>query len=421
MGDIPRLTVGQTAIRLNVKPATVYAYISRGLLRSQRSSNGSTLDSLEVEEFAQRRRRHPVSSVTQMDGTRYSAHGVPLMVLDTDISHVLDGELYFRGVPVTELATQHAFESVAHWLWSGELRAPEKFTVDISDVRMAGNVVAALPRFASTLDKVSTAVLALGATDPLRYATRENVTGLGARILAGIVGALNYARQDDAQVNNLHPDSGSIASGLRRAFGSTHESHSAGIRALDAALILLVDHDLAISTLAARAAASARATVYGVLSSAMGAMDSELHGNASHEAAELINLAIECPSPDQALAKFMAASSGRVPGFGHALYPEGDPRAQILLDVLQREVPDSPVLATVDSLSDFMSNRMQLQPNIDLALAALLLIEGMPHDAGTAIFAISRSVGWIAHMMNECEYAPMRLRPHGRYVGPAPS
>lgn len=132
-------------------------------------------------------------------------------------------------------------------------------------------------------------------------------------------------------------------------------------------------------------------------------------------------MALKYDSPEKALADSIVANGRMVPGFGHALYPEGDPRARILLDILHQEVPDSPVLRAVGSLARVMENRTRLGPNIDLALAALLHVKGMAPDAGPAIFAIARSAGWIAHMADEYGRAPMRMRPHGRYSGPAPS
>lgn len=417
MSDIPRLTVGQTSIRLNVKPETVYSYISRGLLSSQRSSGGSTLDALEVEAFAQQRGRAPVSSTSREDGSRYSSHGAPLMILDTNISQVIDGQLYFRGVAVEKLVSRYHFESVAAWLWGEPLNSSHRFKANAEDTRNAANFVAALPRFASPLDKVSAALLALGAADPLRHASQNNVAELGAGLISGIVSSLNQARHKTCRSTD-HP---SVADGIRAAFGPTQDAKSKSVRAINAALVLLVDHDLAISTLAARAAASARATIYGGISSAIGALDSKLHGNASQDAAELIRMALKYDSPEKALAESIAANGRMVPGFGHALYPEGDPRARILLDILHQEVPDSPVLRAVGSLARVMENRTRLGPNIDLALAALLHVKGMAPDAGPAIFAIARSAGWIAHMADEYGRAPMRMRPHGRYSGPAPS
>lgn len=416
MPDIPRLTVSQTATRLNVKPETVYSYVSRGLLSSHRTGTGSTLDALEVEAFAQHRRRPSVSSTLREDGSRYSANGAPLMVLDTNISHVVDGQLYFRGISTGDLVSHYHFESVASWLWGEPLNHSQKFETNIEDTRSAAKFVAALPEFASPLDRVTAALLALGSADPLRYAPQNNVAGLGAGLIAGVVSTLNEARH-----KNFRPkDYRGIAGGIRAAFGPLKEDDSRNICAIDAALVLLIDHDLAISTLAARAAASARATIYGGLTSAIGAMDSKLHGNASQDAAELISLVLQCGSPEKALAESIASKGRMVPGFGHGLYPDGDPRAKILLEVLHRESPDSHVLHAVEFLARVMENRTQLKPNIDLALAALLHVEGMAPDAGPAIFAIARSAGWIAHMMDEYACIPMRMRPHGRYSGPAP-
>ena len=109
--SLPRLSAAQAAARLGVRQQTLYAYVSRGLLSRERGAHGSTFDALEVEAFASSRRRSAAPA------TNPTASGSPLMVLDTDIALIEDGELYFRGVPAADLALMYTYESVARWLW----------------------------------------------------------------------------------------------------------------------------------------------------------------------------------------------------------------------------------------------------------------------------------------------------------------
>jgi citrate synthase len=170
--------------------------------------------------------------------------------------------------------------------------------------------------------------------------------------------------------------------------------------------------------MAVRAAASARATPYAVVSSGLGALDSALHGNASGAAAELIRLVLDGTDARTAIAHTVARSARPAPGFGQPLYPGIDARAAILLPLVAAMPGGDPVADAVDALTREVVPRTGRHPNVDLALAALTTAAGMPADAGAAIFAVGRVVGWIAHALDEYGQQPLRLRPRGRYVGP---
>ncbi|GAA4188624.1 citrate synthase [Gryllotalpicola kribbensis] len=417
-GDpLPRLTAAQAAARLGVKQATLYAYVSRGLLSRERTAAGSTFDPLEVEGFARGRRRDtviPRSSGSARPGFSPAAAGTPLMVLDTDIATVEDDELLFRGRPATALIDDRV-EGVAAWLWGGAASLDPAPALDPAPdpamIAAARAVVAALPPDAALLDRVHAAVLGLAAADPLRYDARpENLVRSGALLLAGIPRALS----PDAQAA---PSGESLAAALWPALGGGRPT-PAGIRALNAALVLLIDHDLAVSTLAARVAASARGSAYAVVTAALGAFDSPLHGNASRAAAELLERVIAGTSPERALAAAVRDGGRGVPGFGQPLYAGADARAAALLPVIAELDGSRPVLAAVDALCSEVGRRAGLHANVDLALAALTLSAGLRPDAGVAVFALGRLVGWVAHALDEYEQRPLRLRPRGRYVGP---
>lgn len=470
---LPRLSAAEAAARLGVKPETLYAYVSRGLLTRERTAAGSTFDPLEVEGFA--RRRRPSRPAAPQDG-RMPA-GTPLMVLDTDVAVIEDGELYYRGRPAAVLATEADLEAVAAWLWSGVdpgTAAPVAGVVGDDDARAVRHLVAALPSSATLLDRIQAAVTGLAATDPLRHDTdAESLRRVGARLLTGVPRALAgaVARPVPAAVGRLgdvlaagpggdavvgggggrHAGTGGpsvttgagpaaatgrgprggtgggsdvgggtartgVAATLWRAL-STAAPTPEGVHALSAALVLTVDHDLAVSTLAARVAASARASGYAVVTAALGAFDSALHGNASRAAAGLLARVLAGERVEAALAAVVRDGRG-VPGFGHPLYTGMDARARALLPLVAALPEGGRVLAAVEAVAAEVARRAGLHPNLDLALAALVLAAGMSHEAGTAVFAVGRTVGWIAHALAEHEERPLRLRPRGRYTGP---
>ncbi|MFB7891547.1 citrate/2-methylcitrate synthase [Microbacterium sp. NPDC056044] len=398
MSDLPRLTAAEAAARLGVKPESLYAYVSRGLLSRERDAAGSSFDPLEVEAFARRRRRSSVAAPGS------PAPGTPLMVLDTRLAHIDDDELHYRERSAARLARESSFEEVVAWLWDvPSLRSPTA-----SDLAIARGTIAALGEAATPLDRLQVAVTALAATDPLRDdPDPAQLVRAGARLVTGLPAALAGTGEP-----------GGVAQTLWRALAPRDRPGGPGL--LDAALVLVIDHDLAVSTLAARVAASARASGYAVVSAALGAFDAPLHGTASRAAAQLLSAVGEGEEPATAIARAVRDGGRGIPGFGQPLYAGGDMRATVLLDLLRDTPASEHVLAAVDAVAAEVEHRAGLRPNLDLALAALTLWADMTADAGSVIFAIGRIAGWISHAVDEYDERPMRLRPRGRYVGPAP-
>ena len=187
--------------------------------------------------------------------------------------------------------------------------------------------------------------------------------------------------------------------------------------ALRAALVLLADHELAASTLAARVAASVRADPYAVVATGLGAVGGALHGGASLGAETMLAAAQDAVAAPRVVGELLRRGE-RVPGFGHFVYRGGDPRAGLLLALVRSAVPASPRLAVVDAVLAEMHRRALPEPNIDFALAVLATCAGMIRGAGEVIFAVARTAGWLAHALEEYT-ASTPLRPRAVYTGPA--
>jgi citrate synthase len=187
------------------------------------------------------------------------------------------------------------------------------------------------------------------------------------------------------------------------------------LAALDGALVVLADHDLAASTFAARVAASTRADPYSVVFAGLGALGGPAHGAASAPVHDLLDAAAS--GRGRAALGDRLATGERIPGFGHFLYPDGDPRATVVLDLVRGAAPSERILAASDEVLALVRERAGIEPNIDFAVAVLSVCTGMPRDAGEAIFAIARTAGWIAHAMEEYGEPALRFRPVTRYVG----
>lgn len=398
-GEKPTLTVERVAERLGVKKETVYAYVSRGLLTSRRSADGrsSLFDAGQVERLAGKRR--PV------------APGGTGLTIETALTLIEDQRPYYRGFAVTELARKESFEAVAELLWTG-VRAAGAEVSCAEPVRAAvTGAVAALPASAEPMDRLRIAVAAASAADPFRHDLRaERVPATGRTLLAAMVEGL---RPPGAAEDG----SGTVASRLAAGLGA--DPYAPGVvRAVNAALVLLADHDLAASTLAARVAASTGADPYAVVLAALGAIDGPRHGAASRLPYALFADVADGMSAARALASRLRDGT-QPPGFGHFLYPDGDPRAETLLAILDAHGGDSARLAVVAEVRAVAATRAWL-PNIDFALAALAFVMGLAAEAGEAIFAVGRTAGWLAHAVEEYAVPFGRFRPRGRYVGVSP-
>jgi citrate synthase len=374
------LTTAEVARRLQVKPETIYAYVSRGLLTSVRARGrrGSLFATADVERLASRSVEH--SGVVER--------------IESELTLLQDDELYYRGHSVRELATEWTVEAVAHLLWTGELSEQERFPVQRDLVQLARDAMEVVPSTARLTDKLRVAVAVLGAADPLRFdLAPSSVTAAAGKLLGTLVTALPgpTASARDTVGARLWPKL------------SPQQPRP---EVLDAALILLADHGLAVSTVAARVAASARANLYAVVSAGLGALDGQYHGAAPTLAYEFLQRAQR--DPLGALSDQLR-SGEPVPGFGHKIYQERDPRAEVLLGLLDGH----PIVETIGKLT----TRTAGFPNSDLAIAAMMHAYDFRPDAGDALFALARIVGWTAHALEEYAAPALRFRAQGVYTG----
>jgi citrate synthase len=420
-----RLTTAEAAARLGVKPATLYAYVSRGLLSRERADDGrtSTFDPAEIDRLARpgrsRRGRRPAAE----------------LVLPSAITAIAKGLPWYRGLPVPDLAATRGFEEVATWLWTGRFpdAAPAAWRAGGAASKAGRRAQAALPEVALPLERIRVIAAALAAGDELRLELHPAaVTAAGRALIAGLVDCL--PRQGPPP-----PEEGAIAARLWAGLSAIDPEPSL-VATLDAALVLLADHELAASTVAARVAASVRADPYAVASAGLAVVSGTLHGGASLGIEALLaeidrpdrtagvgggQRPVRAPGGGGQLRDRAVAVVGarlrrgeRLRGFGHRLYPDGDPRAGALLDRLRAAAAGSPRLAAVDALLEAAARRGLPEPNVDLALAALAHVAAMTRGAAEAIFAVARTAGWTAHAIEEYE-RNTPIRPRAVYTGPS--
>ncbi|WP_415959733.1 citrate synthase [Streptomyces sp. 021-4] len=404
--DAPRLTTREAAELLGVKPETVYAYVSRGQLSSVRAAGGrgSTFDAEEVRALARR------------SGRREPSPAGGDLVFRTGITLIEDDRYYLRGVDATELARRHSYEEVAEWLWTGELRPGARFEAPSETLAAARRTVGALPAHSGSTDRLRVAVTAAAATDPLRFdLSPEAVLSSARSLIPTLVGTLPVVGgAPEAEGGS----SGSLARQLWPRL-TARPADTPALAVLDAALVLLIDHDLAASTLAARVAASAHAHPYAVVSAGLGVLEGPLHGAASGLAHRMLQEAVDRGSAVPVVADHLRTGR-RVPGLGHRLYRGEDPRARTLFALLEDVPQAAGALAAAREVVATTARHAPLHANIDLALAVLSVACGMAAEAGETVFAVSRTAGWIAHALEEYGERPLRIRPSGQYTGPRP-
>jgi citrate synthase len=393
----------EAAQRLGIKPASLYSYVSRGVLSPRRGSDGraSLFDAAEIAGLARRGKPRRPAALAEL-------------VIESELTEISEDSLRFRGHDAISLATSRSFEDVAGLLWTGSfgdaaVRGPWQAT---SEAIAAGTAAqAALPPDTYPLERLQVIVPAVAATDRLRlHLDRPAVIAAASSLIAAMVDCLPATGQLSAGSDD------SIAG--RLAPKLCLRPPGAGlVAALRAALVLAADHELAASTLAARVAASVRADPYAVVGTGLGAMSGALHGGASLGAEVLLASAAE-PSDAPRVVGELLRRGERIPGLGHFVYQAGDPRAILLLDLIRKAAPDSGRLAVAEAVLAEASRRALPAPNIEFALAVLATVAGMSPGAGEAVFAIARTAGWLAHALEEYARATP-IRPRGVYTGHA--
>lgn len=396
------LTTAQVAARLGVRPQTIYAYVSRGTLHRTLTDNGreSRFDPTEVEQLAKRGRPRL--------GTRRV--GSVEVTLASSITAIGGGYIAYRGYGLAELCRTATFEQVAQLLWLGELPdTPLSFPETESVVALS--VARCLPKRTPAIERFFCATAAFACEQPLRSNLRlQAVAASAGSLLAVLVASLPLVGK---------APQGKRLSLARRLWPclSALPAQKEPIALLDSYLVCLADHELATSTLAARVAASTGADPYAAVLAGFAASSGKRHGSAAVEVHQLLLDAERSGTAETAVAQWMARDGGRLAGFGHPVYTQGDPRAELLLPRLA--ILRSPKKqALVRHVLEIAVQQTSQQPNIDWALGALAFILKMDLGATSAIFTLPRVAGWVAHILEEYGESPLRYRAQAIYEGP---
>jgi citrate synthase len=400
LGSGRYLTAGEAAAQLGVSLPTLYSYVSRGMVRSEAAEGGRRSRRYRAEDVRALRERKERRRDPEAVAEGALRWGAP--VLESGITLVDGGRLFYRGRDVEGLAAGCSIEEVAALIWAGDTRlAAEIFP---------GGTGATSPRVRKTLRtlrglppvEVFQALLPVAsAEDPVGYDLRPaGVVGTGAKVLrlmAGVVGGAG---------------AGGTAEALWRGWCP---GEPGGAALLDAALVLCADHELPVSTFAARCVASSGATPYAVVQAGLAALGGTRHGGQVELAEAFLDEVAAAGDARKVISGRLRRGDG-VPGFGHQLYPDGDPRGAALLRLTAESLPESPAVGLSGAVVEEVRGLTGGLPTVDLALATLARALGLPAGGAVALFAVGRTVGWIGHAIEQ--YASNTLiRPRARYVG----
>ena len=405
------MTATEAADMLDVSVNTIYAYVSRKLIRSEASADGKRNRRYlreDVEKLLTRRlaRRNP-DQLTQ-DALHW---GAP--VLESSITLIDGGDFYYRGLPISEVVKTFTVEQVASLIWTGDVvnadklfdhdlhPTAQKYETMLLHVEVDGADLLPVQAFQIILP------IAM-ADDSVAYdMRREAVATKGARVLRLMTSVA--AGDIEEQV--------SVAEMLHRGWCPKDEK---SIEIFNSAMILCADHELNVSSFTARVVASAGATPYAVINAGLSALQGVKHGGNTESAEAFLD---EVGTPDKAeaviTARMRRGEATVVPAFGHRLYPNGDPRAKILCDMLFAHYPDTPEIALADAIIKSVSKMLGEYPTLDFALAIIGRLYQLPPGSTLAIFALGRMIGWIGHAIEQYEDDQL-IRPRARYTGTPP-
>jgi citrate synthase len=391
------MPAADAATALGVSRATLYAYVSRGYIRSQASS-GSTRERQYSGEDVERLRRR---TEARRNPGQAAAHALQwgMPILESSIALIDGARLYYRGHDAIDVSRERSVREVASLVWTG------RFDSTFAGSGHAGAARGWRASGGRTLAFVARArgALALAAAqDPMALDLRSDaVARCGWRILGLLADLVGEPRA-----------SGTVDERLARAW----RVRGAGADILRAALILCADHELNVSSFTARCVASAGSNPYAVVTAGLAALEGPRHGGAGARVEAM--LAALRRSPDLRAAVDARLRRGEsLEGFGHPLYRDGDPRAAELLDRLQRSHATSAELSFVTGVAEAAAAVTGDAPNLDFALAAMARVLRLPPGAPLTLFAIGRTIGWIGHAIEQ--YATGQLiRPRAKYVGP---
>lgn len=395
------LSAREAASRLGVSPATLYAYVSRGKVDSRPGTDGRSREyrTDDIERLIERRQ-------AGRGAAQGAAHSLTwgLPVLETRISLIRPHGHYYRGESAIALAQSGAsLEHVATLLWDG---SGDPFAASLPDHWPAPVALLLRQRALPPLERTAAALPLLSLVTPHTHSTDT---------LQRREGAAQLLRQTAALLCAVRPDRRPIH---RLMADHWHRGDAAFAELVRSTLVLCADHELNASAFATRVAASTGAGLHAAVGAGLAALSGPRHGGAAARAHAFIQQALGERRPADHVRERLRRGE-ELPGFGHPLYPEGDPRAALLLRMLDDVRPRRTEFARIKRLIDAVQDNCGREPSLDLALAAIASLYELGADAALSLFAAGRMAGWLAHALEQQDVGGL-IRPRANYAGTLP-
>jgi citrate synthase len=331
------------------------------------------------------------------------------------------GTLLYRGYDVEELVQHSSYEEVSYLLLYGSL--PKKVELDRYRQELFSrcavpnqvlNIIGAFPAEKNAMDMLRTAVSALSLYDLAPNDPIKQSMSIVAK-MPNLVSAI-YRQKEGEWFVPLRKDLSLAATFLYSSYGT--EPDPQDVKVLDALLILHADHELNASAFAGRVAASTLTDIYSAFVAAISALKGPLHGGANELAFQMLTEIGEAGRTEQYVLNLLSQKK-KIMGFGHRVYRLQDPRAAVLrryLEDLSRRKGNMMYLEIIDELERVMKKEKGLYSNLDLYTGSILYLLGYPPYMDPLFFALGRSAGWLAHILEQYQDNKI-IRPRAEYVG----
>lgn len=398
------LSAKEAAALLEISLPTLYAYVSRGLIRSEPGTGKSRAKRYRRADIVGLQARKALRQNPAQAAESALHFGTP--VLASAMTLIEDGRFYYRGHDGVRLAQTASFEAVASLLWRGRLDVGDLFPAQLPEsLRQRMAEVQAILQPLPMFERFEVLLPLLAGHDLAAYDLAETaVCQSGARLLY----LLTWAITGSPPINGT-------AAALQAAWVPQSDAVK---ELLNTALVLCADHELNVSAFTARVVASAQANPYAVVQAGLAALQGALHGGHTERVALLLREVGSVAGVRPAIVARLKRGE-TIPGFGHPLYPAGDPRGKLLLDLVQAEFGGETAVAVIQEVRQVVAEATGQLPTIDLGLVALAQAARLPGDAPLILFALGRSAGWLGQAIEQYQ-AGQLIRPRARYVGALP-
>jgi len=337
------------------------------------------------------------------------------------------GQLIYCGYDINELAGKVSYEEVVFLLWNNRL--PTRAELDDCTATLRGQrqlpdgviaLIKAAPKDANPMDVMRTAVSMLGMydRDALKdmspEANRQRARSITAKI--GVIAAYFHRTRQGKSLPPVREDLGEAAHFLYLICGEPPSQEAADT--LDVAFVLHADHGTNASTFSARVTISTLTDFYSAITSAIGTLKGPLHGGANEGVIQMLE-EIGSEENVDAYIEQQLAQKKKIMGIGHRVYKTLDPRAPHLQRMalkLSEKLGDAKWIRMSERIAQLMKERKDLNANVDFYSATVYYSLGIPTDLFTPIFAVARTSGWCAHILEQLEDNRL-FRPLSEYVG----